>query len=677
MESRYSDPTSGPPPHAGPPHHPGSRHHVGPLHPLGSPHHSSAVCHVAARALAAALAFLPGAAAHAHSTLPSLPITQDQSFEVFEASIPDLQEAMADGRVTAVQLVDAYLARISAYDQGGPALNSMVYLNPNARAQAAALDQERALRGTRGPLHGIPIILKDNYDTADLPTSGGSIALAGMLPPDDAFQVRKLREAGAVILGKSNMHELAAGITTISSVGGQTRNPYDPSRNPGGSSGGTGAAIAASFAAIGWGSDTCGSIRIPASHHNLFGLRPTKGLSSIDGIIPLSHTQDVGGPLARTATDLAIGLDATIGADAADPATRILADRPLPGFVDALDAEALQGARLGVLTMLFGEATEDREHAELVRAALDSMSEAGAELIDIEIPGLDSILSGSSMIGLEFKWDLIDYLAVTPAAQVKSLQDILDRGLYHVRLEANFRRRAATEEMDSVAYSRAMAKRAAARDAVLATMDELSLDALVYPTIRRRAAQIGDPQRGSNCQLSATTGLPALSVPAGFTSAGLPTGLELLGGPLEDARLLALGFAYEQSTQPRRAPGRTPPLEDGRAPEPVTFVVVAQGGRATAQVLFSWDVGTSALSYEATVSGIPAEEIRGVGLHRAQRDQEGGVIYRLSGPVGQEMSGTITLSAGGREALMGGDLYLRLYSAEVPSDGPRAPLPVP
>ena len=659
MESRFSDPTSGPPHQPGPPHHFG---------PPGQ---------VAARVLAAALALVPGAAAHAHSTLPTLPIIQDQGVEVFEASITDLQEAMSDGRVTAVQLVDAYLARISAYDQGGPALNSMVYVNPNARAQAVALDQERALRGARGPLHGIPIILKDNYDTADLPTSAGSIALAGMIPPDDAFQVRKLREAGAIILGKSNMHELAAGITTISSVGGQTRNPYDPSRNPGGSSGGTGAAIAASFAAIGWGSDTCGSIRIPASHHNLFGLRPTKGLSSIDGIIPLSHTQDVGGPLARTATDLAIGLDATIGADAADPATRILADRPLPGFVDALDAEALQGARLGVLTMLFGEATEDEEHAQLVRAALDSMREAGAELIDIEIPGLDSILSESSLIGHEFKWDLIDYLAATPGAPVTSLQDILDQGLYHVQLEASFRRRAAMVERDSTAYDRAVAKRGAARDAVLATMDEQSLDALVYPTIRRRAAQIGDPQRGSNCRLSATTGFPALSVPAGFTDAGLPTGLELLGRPLEDARLLALGFSFEQSTQPRRAPARTPPLEDGRAPEPVTFVVAAQGGRATVHVLFSWDVGRSALSYEATVSGIPAEEIHGVGLHQAQSDQAGGVIYRIAGPVGQETSGTITLNAGGREAFMGGDLYLRLYTTEVPSGGPRAPLPVP
>ena len=627
-------------------------------------------------ALATGLALAPGTA-HAYGSLAALPVTQDQNVEVFEASIPDLQEAMADGRVTSVQLVDAYLARIRAYDQGGPALNSMIRLNPDALMQAAALDQERALMGARGPLHGIPIILKDNYDVAGLPTSGGSIALAGMIPPDDAFQVGKLREAGAVIIGKSNMHELAYGITTISSVGGQTRNPYDPSRNPGGSSGGTGAAIAASFAAIGWGSDTCGSIRIPASHHNLFGLRPTKGLSSIDGIIPLSHTQDVGGPLARTATDLAIALDATIGADAADPATRILADGALPRFFDELDAEALQGARIGILSTLFGEAADDREHARMVRAALDSMSAAGAEVVDVEIPGLDSLLSGSSLIGLEFKWDLIDYLAATPAAPVASVQEILDGGLYHVRLEGILRRTAGREERDSAAIARAMDKRAAARDAVVATMDELLLDALVYPTIRRRAARIGDPQGGSNCQLSATTGLPALSIPAGFTGLGLPVGLELLGRPLQDARLLALGFAFEQAFQPRRAPVRTPPLENGRAPEPLTFEVTAQGGRAAARVLFTWDVTTSVLSYEVTVSGISAAEILGVGLHRAQPEREGGVLYRLSGPGGQIASGTMTLSAGEREALMGRDFYVRLYTTESPAGGARAQLSVP
>jgi len=375
--------------------------------------------------------------------------------------------------------------------------------------------------------------------------------------------------------------------------------------------------------------------------------------------------------------DLAIGLAATIGADAADPATRILAGRQLPGFVDGLDAEALQGARLGVLTLLFGDAAEDREHARLVRAALDSMSEAGAEIIDVEIPGWDSLLSRTSVLGYEFKWDLIDYLAATPGAPVASLQDILDGGLYHVSLGGSFRARAATQEMDTAGYARAMEKRAAARDAVLATMDELSLDALVYPTVRRSAARIGDPQAGVNCQLSAATGLPALSVPAGFTGAGLPAGLELLGRPLQDARLLALGFAFEQAVQPRRAPVRTPPLENGRAPEPLTFEVTAEGGRAAARVLFSWDVTTSALSYEVTVSGISAAEILAVVLHRAQPEREGGVLYRLSGPGGQIASGTMTLSAGEREALMGRDFYVRLYTTESPAGGARAQLSVP
>src|SRR5438477_696717 len=280
-----------------------------------------------------------------------------QGDPVYETSIRDLQAALSAGRTTSVRLVDAYLARIAAYDQKAPALNAIIRLNPGARADAAALDAERKVGKVRGPLHGIPVILKDNYNTAGLATTAASVALAGLTPATDAFQVRKLRDAGAVILGKANLHELASGITTISSLGGQTCNPYDPDRNPGGSSGGSAAAVTASFAAIGWGSDTCGSIRIPSAFNNLFGLRPTKGLSSIDGIVPLSHTQDVGGPLARTVTDLAIGLDATVGADPADSATRILDGAPLPRFVDALDTGALKGARFGMLTQYFG--TED------------------------------------------------------------------------------------------------------------------------------------------------------------------------------------------------------------------------------------------------------------------------------------------------------------------------------
>ena len=602
---------------------------------------------------------------------------QSQSFEVAEATIPEMQEAMERGLVTSVGLVDAYFARIEAYDQRGPRLNTVIRLNPNARAAAAALDRERVERGTRGPLHGIPILLKDNYDTADMPTTGASMALAGLIPPNDAFQVRKLREAGAIVLGKLNMHELAAGITSISSLGGQTRNPYDPSRYPGGSSGGTGAAIAASFAAIGWGSDTCGSIRIPAAHNNLFGLRPTKGLSSIDGIIPLAHTQDVGGPLARTVLDLAIGLDATIGADVADPATRILDGRGLPRLVDGLDAEALRNARLGVLTALFGDAPEDQELGRAVRDAIDRMKEAGAEVVDVEIPGLDSILSGSSVIAHEFKWDLIDYLAATPGAPVGSLQDILDRGLYHVELEGTFRRRSQGESRDSEEYREALSRQAAVRRAVIATLDELGLDALVYPTMRRRVAQIGDPQRGSNCQLSASAGLPALSVPIGFIAGGLPVALELLGPPLSDARLLSLGFAFEQATDPRRAPTRTPALENGRAPEPLSFIVSATGGGVTALARFMFDVTTNRLSYDLTVSGVATDDIHGVDLHRSEGGDVGAVIYRLSGPGARSRSGTVTLDTDERDSLMDGTLYLEIYTHGRPAGAARAQLVIP
>ncbi len=602
---------------------------------------------------------------------------QSRNFEVAEATIPEMQEAMERGLVTSVGLVDAYLARIEAYDRRGPMLNTVIRLNPNARAIAAALDIERVESGTRGPLHGIPILLKDNYDTADMPTTGSSIALAGLIPPNDAFQVSKLRDAGAIVLGKLNMHELAAGITTISSLGGQTRNPYDPSRYPGGSSGGTGAAIAASFAAIGWGSDTCGSIRIPAAHNNLFGLRPTKGLSSIDGIIPLSHTQDVGGPLARTVIDLAIGLDATIGADVKDQATRILEGRSLPRFVDGLHGDALQNARLGVLTALFGDGQEDQEIVRAVRDAIDQMKELGAEVVDVEIPGLDSILSGSSVIAHEFKWDLIDYLAATPGAPVHSLRDILDRGLYHVELEGTFRRRSQSESRDNEEYREALSKQAAVRHVVIATLDELGLDALVYPTMRRRVAQIGDPQRGSNCQLSASAGLPALSVPAGFISGGLPVSLELLGSPLDDSRLLTLGFAFEQAMKPRRAPTRTPALESGRAPDPLAFIVSATEGGVTVRVRFILDITTNALSYDLTILGVATEDIHGVGLHRSEKGNVGAVIYRMSGPGIRSRSGTMMLDANEQDALMDGSLYLKVYTSEWPAGVARVQITVP
>ena len=321
-------------------------------------------------------------------------------------SVSALQEAMSRGSVTAEQLVQAYLARIAAYDHAGPQINAIIRINPAARREARVLDAERRAGRLRGPLHGIPVIVKDNYDTGDMPTSAGSLALASSQPAHDGFVVRQLRAAGAIILAKANMHELAAGITSVSALGGQTRNPYDPARCPGGSSGGTGAAIAASFAAVGWGSDTCGSIRIPSAFGSLFGLRPTQGLVSRTGIVPLSHTQDIGGPMARTAMDLAIAMDVSVGHDPADSVTRAQLEAPRQQFVVSLDRNAMRGARIGILTNYFTDT--DGEIADSVKAAIAAMKAQGATVIDVTVPDFDSLLANTSVINMETKFDLAE-----------------------------------------------------------------------------------------------------------------------------------------------------------------------------------------------------------------------------------------------------------------------------
>ena len=580
-------------------------------------------------------------------------------FEVHEATIAEMQQAMAERRVTAVQLVEAYLARIAAYDRQGPALNAMIRLNRNARAEAAALDEERARRGPRGPLHGIPVILKDNYDTADLPTTGGSIALAGQIPADDAFVVRRLREAGALILGKANMHELAAGITTISSMGGQTRNPYDPQRCPGGSSGGTGSAIAASFAAVGWGTDTCGSIRIPAAYGSLVGLRPTMGLVSRDGIIPLSHTQDIGGPLARTVADLAVALDATVGYDAADSVTRAVQSRLIPRFADALRPDALQGARLGVLQNYLTDT--DGDVARVIRVAIDSMRARGAEIVQVTMPRFDSLLAGSRAVDFETKYDLIDYLAAAPNARVHSMADILAQGLYHAALDARFKRIDSAQARETDGHRTALARQAMLRDTVIHLLDSLRLDALVYPTMRQKPVLIGDPQGGSTCQLSAHAGLPALTAPAGFTADGLPVGIEFLGRPFADGRLVSLAYAWERTGPQRSAPTTTPPLVAGRAPAPASFEV-AVGSPVVATGTLAYDATRSELGYNVRMTGVPAEQVLAVVLRSGTPEQPGPILYRLAGPGGTSATGTIALTGADREVLLGGQMLLAVLA---------------
>ena len=584
-----------------------------------------------------------------------------------EKTIPELQAAMESRQVTSRQLVERYLARVAAYDHTGPALNAVAVINPDALAIADALDAERRARGARGPLHGIPVLVKDNYETLEMPTAAGSIALASFHPRADAFQVRKLREAGAVILGKTNMHELAAGITNTGSRFGQTRNPYDLDRNPGGSSGGTGAAVAANFAAAGMGSDTCGSIRNPASQNNLVGLRGTQGLSSRAGIVPLSSTQDIGGPLARSITDLAIMLDATVGADPADPTTTGNAAHLPSSYRTSLRADRLKGARLGIIRSLFGAAPEDQEVTTLVAKALEILKQAGAEPIDVVIPGLDDLLRDSSLIDTEFKFDLADYLARHPNAPVKSLGEILERGLYHHALEERLRTRNAVEKRGTDAERRARIKRVALRNAIVAVMDGDRLDAVLYPTLRRKPARIGEAQAGSNCGLSANSGLPALAVAAAWTADGLPIGLDVMGRPWSEADLLSVGLGIEQVLAVRRAPFSTPALVDGKPPLPRSMSVpIDDGGDRLGVVQLTYEETTGRLSYTSTFAPNRERRVSAIWVHRVRGDRTGAAVHILFNGPGTASHGSVVLSPADRAALAGGSLRMRVYTHEHP-----------
>jgi len=607
-----------------------------------------------------AAAFAVPAIAAQSPRAPAASLSSTPGFDVVEASIAELQSAMTAGTVTSRELVSLYLARIRAYDHDGSRLNSMIALNPAALTTADALDRERRAGHVRGPLHGVPIVVKDNYETTDMPTTGGSLALEGFHTGRDAFMVRRLREAGAVIVGKTNMHELAAGITSVSSLGGQTRNPYDPSRNPGGSSGGTGAAVAASFAAAGMGSDTCGSIRIPSANNNLVGLRGTSGLSSRFGIIPLSHTQDIGGPLARSVADLATMLDATVGRDAADGTTAGSEGHIPPSYLAGLRRDALKGARIGVLKSLFGSEPEDEEVSQIVRRALDGMKKQGAEIVEMDIPGLEQLIDGSSVIDAEFKFDLIDYFAQFPDAPVHSLADIIDRGLYHAELETTFKRRNAGEARETDAYRRARVRRDTLRALVLGEMSEQRVTALAYPVLRRRPATIGEPQRGTNCQLSAGTGLPAISMPAGFTDDDVPIGVELLGAAWSEPALLSLAYSYEQAAHPRRAPITTPPLVGGKAPAPrvATGVLADKSGRDSVHFTLRDDVVRGRLSY-AFESG------RGSTIVSAaiRRDAGGPIVAVLMTPADTATVGEAPVAAAAQIALSAGTAVIEVRTS--------------
>ena len=588
-----------------------------------------------------------------------------QAIEVTEASIPQLQAALASGAVTSRQLVAAYRARIAAYDQKGPALSSIVTLNPAADAEAAALDKERAAKGPRSPLHGIPVLVKDNFDTKDMPTSGGALALATLQPAEDAFQVAKLRAAGAIILGKTAMHELAAGTTTISSLTGQSRNPYDLQRSPGGSSGGTGAAIAASFAAAGMGSDTCGSIRIPAAYQNLFGIRTTRGLASRTGVIPLSDTQDVAGPLARSVADLAIMLDVTVGSDPRDVITAGAKAHVPKSYADALQPGSLKGARIGVLRSLFAIVPDDVDGKLVYDRAITAIRNAGAEVIEVAIPGLDEMLTESGST-YEFVEDLRRYLAAHPGAPVASLDEIVKAGLHHDQLDKRFRDPLAGPDRNSPGYQVMLAKRTVARAATDALLTKERLDALLYPTALGRPPVIGAENIYSNCRLSVVTGLPALAMPAGFTPRGLPVGLELLGPAFSEPRLLALAHAWEQLATPRQPPFSTPPLVAGNAPAPQQAVVSLAGGAAKATIRFTYDPTTARMRADVTASGTGKDAPIAVALHRSHEGGPGPILAPIMLRGQKRASADLVLDALARADLRAGRLAAVLYTAAAP-----------
>ena len=472
------------------------------------------------------------------------------------------------GELTIETVVSAYLDRIEQYDQQGPTLNAILTVNDTAIDRASELDEQLdgGIKELEQPLYGVPIVLKDQAMTAGVRTTFGSVAFADYVPTESATVVDRLKDAGAIILAKTNLPDFAAGFVGYSSAGGQTRNPYDLSRDSGGSSAGTAAAVAADFALLGIGEDTGGSIRVPASFCNLFGLRVTTGLISRAGMSPLVAEQDTPGPMCRTVDDLARLLDVIVGFDPADEATAIHAEWAGESFVDAVDETSLKDARIGVLRSAFGEGDEPRVTAvnSTVEEGLDSLEAAGATLVDpVEIAGMETLLDDTSLYGLVAKRDLNRFFDGLAESPVDSFHEIYEQGAYHEALEHIETIAAAPEDPTTDReYWWRLARQQAFKRAIEYTLAEDDLDALAFPDVQVvppvfEGYHIGELTRTdvpTNTFIASQSGCPAISLPAGFTDDGLPVGLELLGAPLSDRRLVGFAAAYEAQIEPRRVP---------------------------------------------------------------------------------------------------------------------------
>ncbi len=483
---------------------------------------------------------------------------------------------MERGAITCRQVVQGYIDRIEAFDQTGPRLNAVQHLNERALEEADALDAALRADGMVGPLHCIPVLLKDQVETADMPTTYGSALFADFVPSRDATIVARMRDAGAIILAKTNMGEFAS--RYVGSAFGVIRNAYDPTRNPSGSSGGTATGIAASFGIVGIGEDTGGSVRGPAAVHNLVGLRPTLQLVSRHGMMPANPTQDTMGPITRTVTDAAILLDVIAGYDPEDRITAYSVGRIPETYTASLDAGRLRGARIGVVReSMDSSADPSSDDYQKVRAVIDRAIEdvrsLGAEVVDpLVIPELE-IVRG---IGNSYETEraMNDYLAQHSNAPVTTLGEILLSGVV-IPWRARGMMGSVGKTTNDPGYLEVIQKRERLRQSVLKVMADESLDAIVYATFEHQTTLIASDAetnpspadeygRGDNRGLSPAIGFPALTVPAGFTTDELPIGLEFLGRPFTEEMLLGFGYAYEQATHHRRPPPTTPPLPGRR-----------------------------------------------------------------------------------------------------------------
>jgi Asp-tRNA(Asn)/Glu-tRNA(Gln) amidotransferase A subunit family amidase len=494
-------------------------------------------------------------------------------FEVVETTVAEIHDAMLAGELTCEALVERYLDRINAYDRGGPGLNSIVTVNDDAPERAAELDEALADEGLVGPLHGIPILLKDQAESAGLRTTFGSEACADYVPTTDATVTAKLKDAGGVIIGKTNLPDFAASWFGYSSAGGQTKNPYDLERDPGGSSAGTGAGVAANLGTIGIGEDTGGSIRVPSANCNLFGIRVTTGLVSRDGLSPIVPRQDTAGPMARTVTDMATLLDVIVGYDSADTWTGATALTDVDSYTDHLQADGLEGVRIGVLRDVFG-ADDDPRSAPVngvVERALETMAAAGAELVDpVSIADLDAQLEETTIYASQGKIHLNEFLAERDGIPYDSLTEIYDAGEYHDWLDLieDIVTAPAEPEETTEFWRQALGQESLRRD-VVETFAANDLDAIAFPDVQVVPPTMSDLEDRytaanfpTNTVIGAQTQCPAVSVPGGLTEDGVPVGVELLGKPYDEPRLIEMAYAYERAADPRQAPETAPPLSE-------------------------------------------------------------------------------------------------------------------